>query len=80
MAAILSSRPVIFGLVPPLPLDGFPEGRTRVRIRENDFVRVFVKSPDGLRSFYISEVDGKWKPYAEFERNITINQHDKRNE
>lgn len=54
-----------FGVRPALPLYGFPPGRVRIRQRNTDFAKAFVKTADGIRCFIIAEHEGYWIPYAE---------------
>ena len=57
----------------PLQLKGFPEGKTRIRIRPNSFTTVFVRPPEGgIREFAIEEKDGYWCPAFEVGRNIQL--------
>jgi hypothetical protein len=69
MAARIINAKVPFGAVDPKPLKGFPEGKSRLRIRAKDFVKVRIKTETGIREFYPHEVDGFWVPYCETGRN-----------
>ena len=60
------------GIAPILPLKDFPPGRCRIRMRKDETVVVFVKSPDGIRKFIPIEQDGHWIPFAEVGRNQTL--------
>lgn len=60
----------IFGIVEPLPMEGFPPGKIRIRMRAKDIARAFVRTQDGIRGFYIKQENGKWKPGPEFGRNM----------
>lgn len=44
------------------PLVLFPEGKKRIRMRNNDAVRVFVKTKDGITEYVIKECEGGWMP------------------
>lgn len=55
-----------FGIQPIKPLRGFPDGRARIVIRQEDFVRVYVKTKTGIRGFYVRDVAGNWEPFVEF--------------
>ena len=46
---ILRPKDVAWGVVEPLPLRGFPAGKVRLRLRNNEFVRVRVRTADGVR-------------------------------
>ena len=55
----------MYGVRPELPVRGFPPGRIRIRQRNTEFPRAFVKTANGIRHFIIAELDGHWVPYAE---------------
>jgi len=60
-ATVIGGVPLVYGVREPLPLRGFPEGRTRIRMRPGKFVRVYVRPPDGgVREFVVQERDGAW--------------------
>ena len=61
-AIMLGDCSGIWGVVEPKPLKGFPEGRVKLRLRNKDFARAFVKTSNGIRSFIIAEQDGFWIP------------------
>lgn len=61
----------VFGIVEPLPLAGFPAGHTRIRMRNNEYVRVYVRPPEGgVRQFAVSEIFGQWVPVCELGANV----------
>ena len=64
MAAI-SSKNLVFGIRLIMPLEGWPEGRIRIRLRNTGFASGYVKTPDGIREFAIEERDGRWWPSYE---------------
>jgi len=59
----------IFGVQNPKPLAGFPQGRIRLRIRNTDFARAFVRTPSGIRHFIVKDTGEKWEPMLEQGRN-----------
>jgi hypothetical protein len=65
-----------FGITEPLPPKGFPDGRLRWCIRNDDFVLARVKTSDGIREFYVKEENGHWMPSFEKGRNATVNSGD----
>jgi hypothetical protein len=69
MAVRYGINNVPFGTGEPKPLKGFPEGKARLRIRSDDFVRVRIKTTNGIREFYPQEVNGFWVPFFEIGRN-----------
>lgn len=75
MSTIISNaNSMIFGCLPMLPTRGFPEGRIRIRLRNDDFAEAYVFSPQGIRCFYIkeSECGDWWEPAFEKGRNYRI--------
>lgn len=56
----------------PLPLKGFPEGKTRIRIRPHTWVSVFVVNKGAAHHFTVVEQDGFWTPGPELARNTTV--------
>ena len=62
-------KKIPFGLTVPLPLVGFPEGKARIRIRQDEFARVFIKTESETIGFYPTESDGAWVPGYESGRN-----------
>ena len=66
MAAISYGINVPFGSGIEVPeLSGFPEGRVRIRMRNDDFVKIRIKTDDGIKEFIPRESSGKWVPFAE---------------
>ncbi len=78
MIVTSSQTPVPFGIVPILPLRDFPAGRARIRLRDDDFPRVHIKTPDGLRTFYPTEKDGHWIPFVEQDSSTRVESKDYR--
>lgn len=70
MASTFFGPPFIFGNAPPKPLTGFPSGKTRLRIRGDDFVKARVRTSDGIREFVVIEENGHWVPGVELARNL----------
>ena len=70
MAATITKSNIIHGIMEPLPPKGFPPGRIRWRLRLGSFALARVKSPDGIREFYVKEENGHWMPYSEKGRNL----------
>jgi hypothetical protein len=62
----------VFGIANAMPTKGFPEGKIRFRLRNNDFAKARVKTSDGIMEFYIEEKDGYWIPSFETARNKTV--------
>lgn len=72
MSAKLIEGPILLQGIPPIiPLEGFPEGRVRIRMRNRELVTVHVKTTDGIRKFLVAERNGKWVPGYEIGANIT---------
>jgi hypothetical protein len=72
MPATIIGTKALFGRMEPKLLEGFPEGRARIRMRQDEFVLVRIKTADGIREFYPMEKDGKWIPAHEGGRNVTV--------
>ena len=70
--AIIRPMNLPFGACEILPLAGFPKGRARIRIRDNDFVRVYIKTESGIKEYHVQEVDGFWKPLCLISENKTV--------
>jgi len=71
MSTTLNGKTVIWGvperigrIVTDIP------GRIRLRLRNKEFAKVFIKSPDGIRKFFLTKnEDGTWSPTLEQGRN-----------
>ena len=42
------------------PIVGAPEGKQRIRMRVNDFARLYVRTADGLRAFILTDNGDTW--------------------
>lgn len=62
---------IAWGIPDPLPLSGFPSGKTRIIQRPNSAVRVCVKSDSEIAIYAVKEDGGKWIPALLLSRNIT---------
>jgi len=69
MSAMIIGTNIPFGSGIQLPLAAFPKGRAKISIRSNDFVKVFIKTENGIRAFYPQEMNGVWIPKIEFGSN-----------
>ena len=69
LAPILRPAPV-FGCVQPMPPSGFPQGRIRLRLRNDAFAQAFVKSPTGIRRFLVGRRGACWVPVCEQGANL----------
>jgi hypothetical protein len=58
-----------YGNKTPLPLSGFPSGQVKIKIRQNDFVWVYIRNEAGLTKFAVTGKDGYWTPYCAVEMN-----------
>ena len=66
---------VKYGMQGPFPLNGFPEGKARIRMRSNSFPVVFIFQPGkSIRKFLVAVKDGCWVPYQEVQANYRLNQ------
>lgn len=65
-------RQIAFGVGEPCALVGFPEGRTRVRMRNSEFVRVYVLTQHGIREFVPAVKNGEWHCEYDLEQGRNI--------
>lgn len=70
--AIIRPMNLPFGACEILPLADFPKGRARIRIRYDDFVRVYIKTESGIEAFYAQEMNGVWIPFQKISENKTV--------
>lgn len=61
----IHGTPVPFGVTEPKPLKGFPEGKARIRIRHDEFVKIRILNKKGIREFHPKDQDGFWVPLCE---------------
>lgn len=61
---------IVYGVHELMPLEGFPVGKIKIRLRHNDFAKVFVKTYNGIRAFYVKSDGCRWMPACEIARNI----------
>jgi hypothetical protein len=73
MAYIIGSPLAIFGIPDEIkPVKALPMGKTRLRLRPEDFARVFVRTETGIRGFHLTDAGDHWLPVFEFGINKTI--------
>ena len=61
MAAISYGKAHVFGIGKIGNFVGFPSGKVRVRMRHDEFVRVFIKTASGIECFRVREDEsGNW--------------------
>lgn len=70
--AIIRPMNLPFGACEILPLAGFPKGRAKIRIRYDDFVRVYIKTESGIEAYHVKEVGGFWEPLSLISENKTV--------
>jgi len=69
----VGSPALIFGVQTPLPLSGFPAGKTRLRMRNSEYAVVYVRPPSGgIRKFLVYEQGGKWRCCLQYEQGANI--------
>lgn len=61
-ALIHHGKALVFGSVPRKPLRGFPRGRIRIRIRNDEFALVYVKNAAGTVAYYVEDTGKWWEP------------------
>lgn len=69
--SVVLGEPILVGVYTTKPLRGFPEGRVKIRMRPNQFVRVYVFGPNASTCHLVRETpDGfAWVPAYETARN-----------
>lgn len=73
MATVISqSGNLIWSATEPLPIEGFPPGRIKFRMRPENFVFAYVKTDAGIVQYAVKEVGGKWMPAFEMARNVCV--------
>ena len=63
-------KPLVFGVAEPLPLFGFPIGKTRIKMRPDDWVKIFIKTDSGIEEWVPEKKDGNWTPGVKISQNI----------
>lgn len=63
-AIIYDNNDVVFGMHEPKPLKGFPEGKTKLKMRGDDWARVYVKTKDGIQEWYIKDDGENFVPFC----------------
>lgn len=66
---IIHGQQIIYGVRDPLPLNGFPRGQKRLRMRSDRFASVFVRNEYGICEYSIKEESGVWVPAFQIGRN-----------
>ena len=67
--AVTIHQTLAYGSKLPLPLRGFPSGQVKIKIRQNDFVYIYIRNEAGITKFAVTEKDGYWTPYCAVEIN-----------
>jgi hypothetical protein len=62
MTIITTKQNIIFGVKTLLPLSGFPEGKVKIKMTNNDFAWAYVKTTTGIFKYAIEEKNGCWMP------------------
>lgn len=70
----ISEEKLAFGIPKEIKLDGFPKGKIRIKARGVCFLKVYVKTDEGITGYYVSERDdGVLTPAFIFGKNARIN-------
>ena len=59
----------IFGTCKPKRLRGFPQGKIKLRMRNNDYMTAYVRNKEGITAYRIIEKNDNWYPAFEIARN-----------
>ena len=70
--AIRKGRALVFGVKPSLKhLLGVPIGsRVRYRMRNDSYLKVFIKDGSGVTQYHVAEQDGQWVVCLPVARNV----------
>jgi hypothetical protein len=60
MAHIFPPVKIVYGVCEPKPIFGAPEGRQRLRLRNNNWAKLFVKTPTAIRCFVLEDCGDRW--------------------
>jgi hypothetical protein len=55
----------VFGVCEKKPLLHFPPGKAKIRMRNTDFVQVFIRNENGIRQFLAKDCGDHWEPCYE---------------
>ena len=69
MITTTNGAKAVWGVTKTLPLNGFPNGKYKIRMRPHEFTVVYIKTDTSIRRFYITENDAKWIPFHEIGAN-----------
>lgn len=73
MPAIIG-KSIVFGVPESKPLSGFPTGKVRLKLRNDDFAKAYVRTASGIRVFHLEDSGEHWIPALEQGRNERINE------
>jgi hypothetical protein len=62
--------PVVISCAEPKPLNGFPAGRVRFKMRPMRAVVAYVKTETSIRAFTVHDNGTEWVPAFEIGRNL----------
>lgn len=51
---------LVIGVRDPKPIDGAPEGKQRLRMRNDCFAVLFIKTAVGIRQFLLEDLKDRW--------------------
>jgi len=71
MAVIIGTPAHLFGVCKPKRLRGWPKGKIRLRMRNNDFMYAYVRNEEGITKYGVIEKNDNWYPGALQARNHT---------
>jgi hypothetical protein len=57
---------IIFGIPEERkPLRGFKKGKIKIRLRNTEYAKVYIKTKDGIKLQYICDAGEYWEPYKD---------------
>lgn len=59
----------VFGVQELKPLRGFPTGKVRIKMRNTEYAKFYVKTPEGIRQFVAKDYGDYWECSHEQGRN-----------
>ena len=59
-----------FGVRPIPKLVGFPKGKLRIRMRNDDYVRIFIRTPRRFIATIPVEFGGRWHYFPAFNHGV----------
>ena len=72
MAVITKGEPYLFGLVDEVEIHPEISGQVRVRMRSKEFMKMFIRTVDGISEWTVILKDGFLSPGLRINRNVRV--------